>query len=85
MLPISDVDYVKPMLLPCEGWPMAAGPVSRLGSFEPGDKTGLRLSPHLAQSPSAWDRGFGDTADRGYICDLGQLLCCVGGAETGTG
>ena len=27
------------------GWPMAAGPVSRLGSFEPGDKTGLRLSP----------------------------------------
>ena len=27
---------------------MAAGPVSRLGSFEPGDKTGLRLSPHLA-------------------------------------
>ena len=26
---------------------MAAGPVSRLGSFEPGDKTGLRLSPHL--------------------------------------
>ena len=29
---------------------MAAGPVSRLGSFEPGDKTGLRLSPHLAPS-----------------------------------
>ena len=25
---------------------MDAGPVSRLGSFEPGDKTGLRLSPH---------------------------------------
>ena len=48
MLPISDVDYVKPMLLPHGGWPMAAGPVSRLGSFEPGDKTGLRLSPHLA-------------------------------------
>ena len=23
---------------------MAADPVSRLGSFEPGDKTGLRLS-----------------------------------------
>ena len=32
MLPISDVDYVKSMLLPHEGWPMAAGPVSRLGS-----------------------------------------------------
>ena len=48
MLPMSDVDYVKPMLLPHGGWPMAAGPVSRLGSFEPGDKTGLRLS--LAQS-----------------------------------
>ena len=32
------------------GWPMAAGPVSRLGSFEPGDKTGLQLSPHLAPS-----------------------------------
>ena len=50
MLPISDVDYVKPMLLPHGGWPMAAGPVLRLGSFEPGDKTGLRLSPHLAPS-----------------------------------
>ena len=25
---------------------MAAGPVSHLGSFEPGDKTGLRLSSH---------------------------------------
>ena len=37
--------YVKPMLLPHGGWPMAAGPVSRLGSLEPGDKTGLRLSP----------------------------------------
>ena len=43
MLPISDVTYVKPMLLPHGGWPMAAGPASRLGSFEPGDKTGLRL------------------------------------------
>ena len=51
MLPISDVDYVKPMLLPHDGgWPMAAGPASRLGSFEPGDKTGLRLSPHLLQT-----------------------------------
>ena len=39
MLPISDIDYVKPMLLPHGGWPMAAGPVLRLGSFEPGDKT----------------------------------------------
>ena len=39
MLPISDVDYVKPMLLPHGGWPMAVGPVSRLGSFEPGDKS----------------------------------------------
>ena len=29
---------------------MAAGPVSRLGSFEPGDKKGLRLSPHLAST-----------------------------------
>ena len=43
MLPISDVTYVKPMLLPHGGWPMAAGLVSRLGSFEPGDKTGLWL------------------------------------------
>ena len=50
MLPISDVDYVKPMLFPHGGWPMDAGPVSRLGSFERGDKTGLRLSPHLAPS-----------------------------------
>jgi len=39
----SDVTYIKPMLLPHGGWPMAAGPVSRLGSPEPGDKTGLRL------------------------------------------
>ena len=42
--PISDVTYVKPMLLPHGGWPMAAGPASRLGFVEPGDKTGLRLS-----------------------------------------
>ena len=41
MLPISDVTYVKPMLLPHGGWPMAAGPVSRLGSFlSPGIKQG---------------------------------------------
>ena len=33
---------------------MAAGPVSRLGSFEPGDKTRLRLSPHLAPSTPAY-------------------------------
>ena len=33
---------------------MAAGPVSRLGSFEPGDKTGLRLSPHL--TPNTHDK-----------------------------
>ena len=32
-------------LLPHGGWPMAAGPASRLGSIEPGEKTGLRLSP----------------------------------------
>ena len=50
MLPISDVDKVKSMLLPHGGWPMAAGPASRLGSIEPGDKTGLRLSPHLCHS-----------------------------------
>ena len=34
---------------------MAAGPVSRLGSFEPGDKTGLRLSPHLAPQTAVLD------------------------------
>ena len=56
MLPISDVTYVKPMLLPHGGWPMAAGPASRLCSFEPGDKTGLRLyncnhTLHLARPP----------------------------------
>ena len=39
-------------MVPHGGWPMAAGPVSRLGSFEPGDKTGLRLSPHLHPAPS---------------------------------
>ena len=50
MLPISDVDYVKPMLLPHGGVAHGRGPVSRLGSFEPGDKTGLRLSLHLAPS-----------------------------------
>ena len=47
MLPcISDVTYISPCaLLPHWGGAMAAGPVSRLGSLEPGDKTGLRLSP----------------------------------------
>ena len=40
MLPISDVTYVKPMLLPHGGWPMAAGPASRLGSQSPGIKQG---------------------------------------------
>ena len=36
---------------------MAAGPVSRLGSFEPpGDKTGLHLSPHLAPFTSTVGR-----------------------------
>ena len=39
------VDKVKLMLLPHGWWPMAAGPASRLGSIEPGEKTGLRLSP----------------------------------------
>ena len=29
MHPTPDVYYTKPMLLPHEGWPMAAGPVSR--------------------------------------------------------
>ena len=47
--PISDVYYVEPMLLlPHGGWPMVAGPASRLGSQSPGIKQGLRLSPHLA-------------------------------------
>ena len=34
----------------CAGCLLCAGPVSRLGSFEPGDKTGLQLSPYLAPS-----------------------------------
>ena len=33
------------LALPYEGGAMAAGPVSRLGSMEPREKTGLRLSP----------------------------------------
>ena len=41
-------DYVKPMLHPHGGWPMAAGPVSRLGSFKPGIKQG---------SVAAWTGG----------------------------
>ena len=32
-------------ILPYEGGAMAAGPASRLGSTEPREKTGLRLSP----------------------------------------
>ena len=36
--------YVE-VLLCHGGWPMAAGPASRLGSIELGEKTGLRLSP----------------------------------------
>ena len=43
-VPVS-VAYIKPMLLPREGWPMAAGPVSRLGSRSPGIKQG-RDSKH---------------------------------------
>ena len=35
---------------------MAAGPVSRLGSTEPGDKTGPRPSPPLALAQT--DRPF---------------------------
>ena len=42
------VSTVPTSCFPTGGWLMAAGPVSHLGSFEPGDKTGLRLSPHLA-------------------------------------
>ena len=42
------------MVLPHGGWPMAAGPASRLGSIAPGEKTGLRLSPHLAPSTLVW-------------------------------
>ena len=38
--PVPDVTYIKPMLLPREGWPMAAGPASRLGSLSPGIKQG---------------------------------------------
>ena len=44
MLPISDVDHVKPMLLPHGGWPMAAGPVSRLGYIEPGENRAAALT-----------------------------------------
>ena len=40
MLPISDVDKVTPMLFPHGGWPIAAGPASRLASIEPGGKQG---------------------------------------------
>ena len=39
--------------IPHGGRPMAAGPVSRLGSFEPGDKTGLRLSKCPTGTPVA--------------------------------
>ena len=50
---------------PHGGWPMAAGPVSRLGSVEPGDETGLRLSPHLAPSTSMYPvRGAPERAAR---------------------
>ena len=76
MLRISDVDKVKPMLLPHGGWPMAAGPASRLGSIEPGDKTGLRLSPHLAPStsPSASTRNQ-------YSCTAPQVGAEWGGMD----
>ena len=41
---------------------MAAGPVSRLGSFEPGHKTGLRLSPNLVPSTIVLTTAKTDTA-----------------------
>ncbi len=48
MLPISDVTYVKPMLLPHGGWPMAAGPASRLGS----QSQGIKQGPAALTTPS---------------------------------
>ena len=46
MLPISDVTYIKSMLASPRGGPWPRAP-SRAWAL-PGDKTGLRLSPHLA-------------------------------------
>ncbi len=44
MHPPSDVYYTKPMLLPHEGWPMAAGPVSRPGSSARGQNRAAALT-----------------------------------------
>ena len=46
VLPKHTFDFHRSnRLLPYEGGGMAAGPASRLGSTEPREKTGLRLSP----------------------------------------
>ena len=47
---ISDVDYVKPMMLPHGGVAHGRGPRLAPGLLRARDKTGLRLSPHLAPS-----------------------------------
>ena len=49
---VSDANYVTPMLLPHGGWPMAAGPASRLGSPSPGIKQGCgsKHTLHLART-----------------------------------
>ena len=47
-LPISDVYYIKPMLLPHEGWPMAVGNCSRLRGSAPSRKNRTAVRPTLA-------------------------------------
>ena len=48
-IPRRDVDYLrKAHAASPRGVAHGRGPVSRLGSFRPGVKPGLRLSPHLA-------------------------------------
>ena len=47
-LPISDVYYIKSMLLPHEGWPMAVGNCSRLRGSAPSRKNRTAVRPTLA-------------------------------------
>ena len=59
-LSISDVYYVKPMLLPHGGWPMATGPVARL-------KSAAKISGRLADRVRVAVAKF-DTRIRAYVC-----------------
>ena len=63
---------LKPMLLPHGGWPMAAGPVSRLAPPSPGIKQGCG-SNHTAPSTSVQLKIVLNPRGPGWVSKLLQL------------